>query len=75
MLKKYYQVKLHSIPFKNEVIQQIGINIGSLPKVDSLKHLVVWAILVNDRRQNPLKINMPPPFLSSFMWLNLGTDV
>ena len=41
MLKKYHQVKLHSIPFKNEVIQQIGINIGSLPKVDGLKHLVV----------------------------------
>ena len=41
MLKKYHQVKLHSIPVKNEVIQQIGINIGSLPKVDGLKHLVV----------------------------------
>ena len=39
--KEKYQVKLHSIPFKTEVIQQIGIDICSLPKVDGFKHLVV----------------------------------
>ena len=35
------QEKLHIIPFKTEIIQQIGIDICRLPKVDSLKHLVV----------------------------------
>ena len=32
--------ELHSISIKTETMQQIGINICSLPEADSLKHLV-----------------------------------
>ena len=34
--------ELHSIPIKTEVMQQIGIDICSLPEVDGFKHLVVY---------------------------------
>ena len=33
--------ELHSIHIKTEVIQQIGIDICSVPEVDGFKHLVV----------------------------------
>ena len=33
--------ELHSIPIKTEVMQQIGIDICSLPEVDGFKHLIV----------------------------------
>ena len=33
--------ELHSIPLKTEVMQQIGIDICSVPEVDGFKHLVV----------------------------------
>ena len=34
--------ELHSIHIKTEVMQQIGIDICSLPEVDGFKHLVVY---------------------------------
>ena len=37
----FFGTKLHSIPFKTEVMQEIGTDICSLPEVDSFQHLVV----------------------------------
>ena len=38
---KKVSTELHSIPVKNEVMQQVGVNVCNLPEVDEFKHLIV----------------------------------
>ena len=38
---KKVSTELQSIPVKNEVIQQIGVDVCNLPEVDGFNHLVV----------------------------------
>ena len=38
---KKVSAELHSIPVKNEVMQQVGVDVCNLPEVDGFKHLVV----------------------------------
>ena len=53
-----------------EVMQQIGIEIYSLPEVDGFKHLIICIEYFRKwSEMKPIKINVPPPLLSPFMRL------
>ena len=68
--------ELHSILIKTEVMQQIGIDICSLPEVDGFKHLVVCIDYFSKCPEaDTVNVKVPPPFLSSFMRLYVGIDV
>lgn len=54
--------ELNSISIKTEIMQQIGIDICTLPEVQGVK-------------KNTLKIKVSPPLLNFFMSLYVGMDL
>ena len=68
--------ELHIISIKTEVMQQIKINICSLPKVNGLKHLVIYLDYFSKWSETkPIKDKSVPTIAQLFMRLYVGMDV